>query len=75
VAKIGHVFFAAPDEHFGCGQIQGLGRYARPRILTFEGGILEEASFELLYQHSERHCRLLFGDRFGQLASRLADSP
>lgn len=68
LAKIGHVFFAAPDHNFGCGQIRGPGHFDRSRILTFEGGILERASFELLYGHSERHCRLIFGERFADLA-------
>lgn len=67
VARIGHVFFAAHDVHFGCGQIVGAGRYERSRILTFEGGVLEREAFELLHQHSESHCRLVFGDRFDTL--------
>ncbi|MFQ5595371.1 MAG: nucleoside deaminase [Anaerolineae bacterium] len=64
VARIGHVFFAARDVHFGCNQILGAGRYERSRILTFEGGVLEGEAFDLLYRHSESHCRLLFGDQF-----------
>jgi death-on-curing protein len=71
VARIGHVFFAAPDVNFGAGQIRGAGRYDRPRILTFEGGILESEAFELLYRHSERHCRLLFGERLDALCQRV----
>lgn len=67
VARIGHVFFAAPDHNFGAGQIRGVGHYDRTRILTYEGGILEREAFNLLYQHSESHCRLLFGDRFDTL--------
>lgn len=70
VARIGHVFFAAPDANFGAGQIRGAGHYDRYRILTFEGGILEEEAFDLLHQHSERHCRLLFGDRFDGFLSK-----
>lgn len=70
VARIGHVFFAARDVHFGCGQVLGSGRYERSRILTFEGGVLERQAFDLLYRHSESHCRLLFGDRFDAFVNR-----
>ena len=68
-ANIAHVFYAACDRHAGASQIHGVGRYSQPRILTFEGGILEQASFDLLRQESEEHCRLLFGDRFEELCN------
>ena len=66
-ANSAHVFFAACDRHAGASQIHGVGHYNQPRILTFEGGILEQASFELLRHESEEHCRLLFEDRFVEL--------
>jgi tRNA(adenine34) deaminase len=66
-ANIAHVFFAASDQHARASQIHGVGCYSQPRILTFEGGILEQTSFDLLCQESEEHCRLLFGDRFEEL--------
>ncbi len=68
-ANIAHVFFAACDRHAGASQIHGVGRYSQPRILTFEGGILEQESFDLLRQESKEHCRLLFGDRFEELCN------
>jgi len=70
MANIRHVFFSAPDEHFGCTQIRNAGQYDRSRILTFEGGILVAESFRLMLEHSEDHCRLVFGQQFsGMLES------
>jgi tRNA(Arg) A34 adenosine deaminase TadA len=69
MANVAHVYFAACDRHAGASQIHGVGHYSRPRILTFEGGILEQASFDLIRQESEEHCRLLFGDRFEELCN------
>lgn len=63
-ANISHVYFAARDAHFGASQIHHIGQYDQTRILTYQGSILEQESFDLLYQHSEQHTRLLFGERF-----------
>lgn len=68
-ANIAHVYFAAQDAHFGASQIHHVGQYDRTRILTYQGGILEQDSFALLYAHSEWHTRLLFGSRFEELRS------
>lgn len=71
VANISHIYFAALDVHFGAGQIHHVGQYDRTRILTYQGGILEQESFALLYTHSAWHAQILFGSRFEELASQV----
>jgi len=67
LAGITHVYFAAPDYHFGAGQIHGKGHYERGRIHTWKGGILEREAFALMLRYSERLCRQHFGKRFEEL--------
>lgn len=71
VANISHIYFAAPDVHFGAGQIHHIGQYDRTRILTYQGGVLEQESFALLYAHSDWHARLLFGPRFEEMINQM----
>ncbi len=63
-ARIGNIYFSAPDKLSGCRQIKDRCEYSCSRIFTLTGGVLEHDSFELLYQHSKERCQLLFGDQF-----------
>ena len=67
LAGITHVYYAAPDAHFGASQIHGQGHYERGRIRTWQGGVLECEAFRLMLRYSERFCRLHFGERFDEI--------
>lgn len=67
LAGITHVYYAAPDAHFGASQIHGKGHYERGRIHTWQGGVLEREAFSVMLRYSERLCRLHFGERFDEI--------
>jgi len=64
---ITHVYYAAPDVHFGASQIHGKGHYEQGRIHTWQGGVLEQEAFRLMLRYSERLCRQHFGARFDEI--------
>jgi len=74
-ARIGHIFFAAPDLLSGCRQIASLGSYSRTRVLTITAGLLARESVSLLYRHSPERCKVLFQENFNDYRRLLADEP